>query len=123
MTTPEQLAKWRGEFESAYSTAELKRTERNDNGTIFLEYENVYLSKEWQGYLRRAQENEQIMKLAKFGAMVMDSKLLMRHDYGTIDRAIEAGLLSDNDKDGLVLRNIEYVDGTEATIKDLLNGK
>jgi ribosomal protein L9 len=62
----------------------------------------------------------EVMPLAKFGALVMDSKLLMGHDYGTIDRAIEAGLLSDEGADGLVLRGIVYKENIEATITKLL---
>jgi hypothetical protein len=65
----------------------------------------------------------EVMPLAKFAALTMDSRLLMSHDYGTIDRAIEAGLLSDEGSDGFVLRGIVYKENIEATIEKLLKGE
>lgn len=114
MTTPDlelsKIPRWKDEFAKAFPKPEADKSLLS----------NSHRRRMWLGYRQAKIEGEQIMKLAKFGAMVMDSKILMCHDYGTIDRAIEADLLSDNDKDGLVLRNIEYIDGIEATIKELL---
>lgn len=115
-STPEQLAKWLGEFESTYSTEELKRTERNDNGTLFLEYENVYRSKEWQGYHRRCQETEQAMKLAKFGAMVLRT---YAHNGDITEEQVNSAA-----KETLCMHDAKaftvFSPNTEATIKELL---
>ena len=88
MTTPEQLQVWLEEFESAYSTVELKRIERNDNGTIFLEYENVYRSKELQCYLRAKQETAQAIKDARKQALE-DALAIVKNENKTGDMEFE----------------------------------
>ena len=56
MTTPEQLAKWRGEAKSAF---------RSDYGSFLPENKAPYI----EGYLRRCQETEQAIKDARKQAL------------------------------------------------------
>ena len=110
MTTPEQLAKYRDAAESVWM-AEGRTHWVNMSG-----FDN-YLA----GYVRAKQEAEQAMKLAKFGAMVMDSKILMYHDSETITDAIACELLVDDAHRGDTVYGISYAPNIEAKIKELLN--
>lgn len=108
MTTPEQLKQWREEFELQLLPA--TETTRDVMGKYCLNG----LETQWQGYLRRCQETEQIMNLAKFGAMVLN-----RLGSATVpggaemwDMAGTHGLLTPCQSD---LNEV-----TEATIKQLL---
>lgn len=56
MTTPEQLAKWREEFESGY-----RMCSRYVNGM----YNDAAIHCNWVGYLRAKQETEQAIKNAE----------------------------------------------------------
>lgn len=109
MTTPEKLTKYRETAESVWM-AEGRTHWVNMSG-----FDN-YLA----GYLRAKQETEQIMKLAKFGAMVMDSKILMYQDSETITDAIACELLVDDAHHGDTVHGISYAPNIEATIKEIL---
>lgn len=105
MTTPEQLAKWREEFEMQL----LPATEMTRDA--FGNYCLNGLEKQWQGYLRRCQKTEQIMKLAKFGAMIIEN--IFPDDPELFSGwMVEAGLLD---------KQHEYTPNIKATIKELLN--
>ena len=106
MTTPEQLAKWREEFES-----KLKGDDRMSYCSTSRPFVNKSIQSEWQGHLRAKQETEQAMKLAKFGAMVIEN-LFPDDPELFADWMVEAGLLD---------KQHEYTPKTEATIKELLN--
>lgn len=84
MTTPQQLQSWREEFEAPLILllAYLKRLPQRQE-----EYVSVTFESMWQGYLRRCQETEQIVKLARFGAS------LIRDGYFEADDALSAGLM------------------------------
>ena len=106
MTTPEQLAKWREEFESIYHPSDC--TIRFNN-----RYANLNLEGFWQGYLRRCQETEQAMKLAKFGAMVLST---YKEGYVSDEEIGNFALSS-----GCITQPIEaYAPNIEATTEQLL---
>ena len=110
MTTPEQLTKWREEFESFYSDDRECLLTRDANSG---DYVNETVDSGWWGYLRAKKENEQAMKLAKFGAMV-----LSKFDYPDQEEiASELDLLRFDDRK----QQYELAAGIEATIKELLN--
>ena len=107
MTTPEQLAKWREAFLKAYNLPK-------DSGEAG--YVHYGMQSEWQGYLRAKQENEQAMRLARFGAMVAAS-----HTAGDLidgddltDGMLAAELIVDIDG------NTNYADGIELIIMEVL---
>lgn len=93
MTAPKQLAKWREDANAVY----LKDT----NIDFFDTAKDHYIA----GYLRRCQETEQIMKLAKFGAYLITS-----------------GYSEHDDEAAFGLREIgkPLYPNIETTIKDLL---
>ena len=101
MTTPEQLAKWREDARAEYLN--------DDNIRVEDIAEEHYVA----GYLRAKQETEQVMKLAKFGAMV-----LFTYKEGYVsDEEIGNFALSS----GCITQPIEaYAPNIEATIKELL---
>lgn len=107
MTTPEQLAKWREEFAKAFPDRLLSASHGvvNDNDYVFA------------GYLRRCQETEQAMKLAKFGAMVAKS-----HADGDFIQAedLTTALLCSGSAVEPIKGKIDYATNIEATIKELL---
>lgn len=113
--TPEQLAKWREEFEAQL----LPATEMTRD--VFGTYCLNGLERQWQGYLRAKQESEQAMKLAKFGAMALSSEILMYHSHETITDAIACGLLVEDAHQGDTIYGVGYAPNIEATIKELLN--
>lgn len=115
-STPEQLQAWREEFEKTPTKGEFGFELL---GTFYAregEYRNRVLADEFKGYLRRCQETEQIMKLAKFGAMVtashMSGDLLDGDDF--TDGMLTVELLIDTDG------NTNFVDGIESTIMEIL---
>lgn len=109
MTTPEQLQAWREQFEAKHKPHKLTRY---SGGA----YQLDYMEDMWAGYLRAKQENEQVMKLAKFGAMVaashMSGDLLDGDDFTDGMLAVELLL----DVDG----STKFVDGIESTIMEVL---
>ena len=64
MTTPEQLAKWREEFES-----KLKGDDRMSYCSTSRPFVNKSIQSEWQGYLRAKQETEKAIKDARKQAL------------------------------------------------------
>lgn len=86
MTTPEQLQAWREEFESTINLTHMNQVSVREKMVYF----DRELECHWQGYLRRCQETEQIMKLAKFGAMVIESQEFLT------EMAVKAGVLEAN---------------------------
>lgn len=99
-STPEQLAKWREEFEKTETNPYLEKT-------VLGMYAVTSIENRWQGYLRAKQETEQAMKLARFGAMVIRDP-----SNGSIDKReiLQYAILADVISDEI-----------EATIKELLN--
>jgi hypothetical protein len=108
MTTPEQLAKYRKEFEKTETNPYLEKT-------VLGVYAVTSIENRWQGYLRAKQETEQAMKLAKFGAMVA-------HFQFNKGGCSEACIQDTADECGLFLnRADEFAPNIEATIKELQN--
>ena len=100
--TPDKLAKYREEFEKTETNPYLEKTALGM-------YAVTSIENRWQGYLRAKQETEQVMKLAKFGAMVaQNGTMSLSHD------AYKSGVFADANF-GSLAPNIE------TTIKELLN--
>jgi hypothetical protein len=120
--SPEQIAEWQAEAKK-----QAMQWYADIQCHMPINVTDIYI----QGYLRARTEQAteiaalkaqiaELMPLAKFGALIIDSRPLMIHGYGTIDRAIEAGLISDEGSDGFVLRDIAYKPNIKATIEQLL---
>lgn len=113
-TTPEQLAQWRIKFESRYDISQL--------GKVYDRYLNQDVREAWGNYVEARedtlQETEQMMKLAKFGAMVL------KHDHQEYfcdeevgNFANNAGLTVRTTSNGI--RSSSYGPNIEATIEQL----
>lgn len=74
MTTPEQLAKWREEFEKTETNPYLEKT-------VLGMYAVTSIENRWQGYLRRCQETEQALKDARKQAL--EEVLALANDEST----------------------------------------
>lgn len=110
-TTPEQLQAWRVKFESFYSDERECLLTRDANSG---EYVNEAIDSAWMGYLRAKQETDQAMKLAKFGAYILE------HTNGGHDFESEE-LWDTAEFYGLLNQELNAPDeDVEATIKELL---
>lgn len=104
-TTPEQLIKWRKEFESRYSKQTIE-------GRVDV-YKIPFIEGQWKNFLEEKAEEihkENTLKLAKFGALVMrDFKNLTAVKINTHALAQD-----------FIVNGSEVNPHIEATIKELL---